>query len=91
MSRLLESVLDKNDKNKFKPQNVYGHVEIALIQHTRLETEYPDRGRKLNSKITIGDAFTILETEYPDRGRKLNTFHSPLHLANGAIRKRIPR
>ena len=39
-------MLDKNDKNKFKPQNVYGHIEIALIQHTLLENENPDRGRK---------------------------------------------
>ena len=48
-------MLDENDKNKFKPQNVYGYVEIALIQHALLENEYPDRGRKLEKKPTIED------------------------------------
>ena len=64
-------MLDKNDKNKFKPQNVYGHIEIALIQHTLLENENPDRGRKLiYSKNSLYVLAVSLENENPDRGRK---------------------
>ena len=40
-------MLDNNDKNKFKPQKKKENLEITIIQHTLLENEYPERGRKL--------------------------------------------
>ena len=63
-------MLDKNDKNKFKPQNVYGYVEITLVQHTLLENENPDRGRKPYFVFHCFNLLLILENENPDRGRK---------------------
>ena len=83
-------MLDKNDKNKFKPQNVYGYVEITLVQHTLLENEYPDRGRKpYLSLFLVFLSGLPLENEYPDRGRKLFVIVFIVFLL--LIRKRIPR
>ena len=66
-------MLDKNDKNKFKSQNYCEHTDITIIQHTPLEIEYPERGRK--HKIVENNnkpEENTLEIEYPERGRKLD-------------------